>query len=93
MPPHGSWIRGAAAVAAFLQMPPFSLRWARGLRATHTRANGLPALAMYSPGDDGLFRLHSIQVMRFEDGAVADATSFIGAYYLYGFDLPAVLPG
>jgi hypothetical protein len=31
--------------------------------------------------------------MRFEDGAVAEATNFIGAYYLHGFELPAILPG
>jgi RNA polymerase sigma-70 factor (ECF subfamily) len=93
MPPHGAWFHGAESLAAFLRMPPFSLRWARGLRATHTRANGQPALAIYFPGDDGVFRLHSIQVVRFEDGAVAEATNFIGAYYLRGFDLPAILSG
>jgi RNA polymerase sigma-70 factor (ECF subfamily) len=94
MPPHGAWFHGADALAAFLQMPPFSVRWARGLRGTHTRANGLPALVWYSPeADDGVYRLHSIQVMRFQDGALAEATNFIGAYYLRGFDLPAIVPG
>jgi RNA polymerase sigma-70 factor (ECF subfamily) len=94
MPPHGAWFHGAEALAAFLQMPPFSVRWARGLRGTRTRANGLPALVWYAADpDDGVYRLHSIQVMRFQDGALAEATNFIGAHYLHGFDLPAIYPG
>jgi RNA polymerase sigma-70 factor (ECF subfamily) len=92
MPPHAAWFRGVDAVRAFLQIPPFSLRWARGLSALSTRANGLPAIAWYSPADDGVRRLHSLQVMRFQDGALAEATSFIGASYLRGFELPATLP-
>jgi RNA polymerase sigma-70 factor, ECF subfamily len=91
MPPHGAWFRGAEAVRAFLQVPPFSLRWARGLRGTLTRANCLPALVWYSPDDTGVQRLHSIQIVRFEDGRAAEVTSFIGARYLRGFDLPDVL--
>jgi RNA polymerase sigma-70 factor (ECF subfamily) len=92
MPPHAAWFRGADAVRAFLQRPPFSDRWARGLRAAPTRANGLPALAWYSPDDAGVQRLHSIQVVRFQDGRAAEVTSFIGARYLHGFGLPPVLP-
>jgi RNA polymerase sigma-70 factor (ECF subfamily) len=92
MPPHAAWFRGVDAVRAFLQRPPFSVRWARGLWGRPTRANGLPAVVWYAPGDDGVRRLHSIQVMRFEGGALAEATSFIGARYLRGFDLPAELP-
>jgi RNA polymerase sigma-70 factor (ECF subfamily) len=91
MPPHAAWFRGVDAVRAFLQRPPFSVRWARGLWALPTRANGLPAVAFYAPGDDGVRRLHSLQVMRFQDGALAEATAFIGAHYLHGFDLPAEL--
>jgi RNA polymerase sigma-70 factor (ECF subfamily) len=79
-------------VRALLQTPRFAAFWARGLRATHTRANGLPALAWYVPGPDGIYRPHSIHLMRFQDGALAEATNFIGAPYLAGFDLPAALP-
>ncbi len=94
MPPHSVWFRGADALRAFLQMPPFATRWARGMRGTRTRANGLPAVVWYFRGeDDGVYRRHSIQVMRFEDGALAEATNFIGAHYLHGFDLPEVLAG
>jgi RNA polymerase sigma-70 factor (ECF subfamily) len=92
MPPHATWFRGAGAVRTFLQTPRFGAFWTRGLRVTHTRANGLPAIVFYAAGpDDDAYRLHSIQVLRFEDGAVAEATTFIGAAYLRGFDAAPAL--
>ncbi len=94
MPPHATWFRGADTVRTFLQSPRFAGFWTSGLRATRTRANGLPALVWYSArGGDGVYRLHSIHVMRFEDGAVAEAINFIGPHYLHGFDLPPIFPG
>ncbi len=94
MPPHALWFRGAETVRAFLQTPRFAAFWARGLRARPTRANGLPAVALYHPiAGDGVFRLHSLQVTRFQGGAVADVTTFVGPHYLHGFDLPPALEG
>ena len=93
MPPYATWFRGADAVRGFLATPRFGAFWTRGLRATHTRANGLPALIWYAAGvDDPVYRLHSIHVMRWQDGAVAEAINFIGAPYLRGFDLSPSLP-
>jgi RNA polymerase sigma-70 factor (ECF subfamily) len=93
MPPHATWFRGAAAVRSFLETPRFGAFWTRGLRTTHTRANGLPALVWYAaaPGDD-VYRLHSLHLMRFEHGAIAEAITFIGPPYLRGFDVPPTLP-
>jgi RNA polymerase sigma-70 factor (ECF subfamily) len=88
MPPHATWYRGAEAVRRFLETPRFTAFWSRGLRALPTRANGLPAVAWYVPDVDGTDRLHSLHVMRFEGDALAEATNFIGAHYLRGFDLP-----
>lgn len=88
MPPHATWFRGADAVRLFVQTPRFAGFWARGLRATLTRANGLPALLWYTPGADGVYRRHSIHVMRFVGGKLAEATNFIGAAYLHGFAGP-----
>jgi len=88
MPPHAMWFKGAEVVGTFLRGARFASFWARGLRATRTRANGLPALAWYiGDPDGGVHRLHSLHIMRFEDGALAEAVNFIGAYYLHGFDL------
>jgi RNA polymerase sigma-70 factor (ECF subfamily) len=92
MPPHATWFRGADAVHLFLQTPRFAGFWARGLHARPTRANGLPAAAWYTPAPTGGLRLHSIHVMRFDAGRVAEAINFIGAHYLAGFDLPPELP-
>lgn len=92
MPPHEIWFRGARDVHAFLQTPRFKTFWDRGLRGLATRANGLPAVVWYVGGPDGFTGPHSIQVMRFVDGALAEATNFIGAHYLHGFDLPSKLP-
>jgi RNA polymerase sigma-70 factor, ECF subfamily len=91
MPPYAVWFEGSAAVRGFLQRPPFAPFWARGLRAVRTRANGLPALIWYAPGPDGVLRSHSIHVMRFEAGQLAEATNFIGDHYLHGFNLPKEL--
>lgn len=82
MPPHATWFRGAGVLKAFLQTPRFATFWTRGLRGEPTRANGLPAVIWHVGGLEGP---HSIQVMRFVDGALVEATNFIGAHYLHGF--------
>jgi RNA polymerase sigma-70 factor (ECF subfamily) len=92
MPPHATWFRGVETVAAFLQTPRFAGFWSRGLWTLPTRANGLPAVIWYAPRTDGALRPHSIQVMRFEGGLLAEAINFIGAPYLRGFDPPEELP-
>jgi RNA polymerase sigma-70 factor, ECF subfamily len=92
MPPFATWFRGVAAVRGFLESPRFTAFWSRGLAAVPTSANGLPALAWYTPGVDGHRRPHSIHVMLFEAGRLAEATNFIGADYRYGFGLPERLP-
>jgi len=92
MPPHATWFRGADAVRAFLEAPRFGAFWRRSLRSIQTRANGLPAMVFYAAApDDESYWLHSIQLMRFEGGAVAEATTFIGAAYLHGFDVAPTL--
>jgi RNA polymerase sigma-70 factor (ECF subfamily) len=92
MPPHATWFRGADAVRTFLEAPRFGTFWTRKLRVAVTRANGLPALVFYAGApDDEVYQLHSIQVVRFEGGAVADATTFIGPGYLRGFATASTL--
>jgi RNA polymerase sigma-70 factor (ECF subfamily) len=93
MPPHAVWFRGADNLQAFLRTPRFAKFWERGLRGLSTRANGLPAVVWYVGGPDGFRGPHSIQLMHFVEGTLAEATNFIGPHYLHGFDLPAVLPG
>jgi RNA polymerase sigma-70 factor (ECF subfamily) len=83
MPPHATWFRGAAVLARFLRGPQFSARWAGGFRIVETRANGWPALAFYRGGQRS-----SLQLVRFVDGKLAEAVSFIGPAYLRGFQVP-----
>jgi RNA polymerase sigma-70 factor (ECF subfamily) len=87
MPPHSIWFRGASNVEAFVHTPRFSAFWSRGVHVAITRANGLPALALYLGQPDGALRRHSLQVVRFVDRQLAEATTFIGDAYLHGFDL------
>jgi RNA polymerase sigma-70 factor (ECF subfamily) len=86
LPPHAVWFRGARTVARFVQTGRFE-PWSSGLRVRLTRANGCPALAFYLRSDKS-YKLHSIQLVRFTRGQVAEAVTFIGAHYLRGFQLP-----
>lgn len=92
MPPHAAWFRGAAELRTFFQSARFAAFWARGLTGKLTRANGLPAFAWYVGDPDGVSRLHSLHIMRFDDGLLAEAINFIGPPYLHGFGLPSELP-
>jgi RNA polymerase sigma-70 factor (ECF subfamily) len=85
-PPSAVWFRGAGDVAAALASPSSQAFWSAGVRIALTRANGLPALGLYS-GRDG-YRLHAVGVTRFEAGLLAELTVFTGPHFLYGFDLP-----
>ncbi|HEX4385521.1 MAG TPA: RNA polymerase subunit sigma-70 [Myxococcales bacterium] len=89
MPPHALWFRVARTVARFVQTGRFE-PWSSGLRVRLTRANGCPALAFYLRSDR-TYKLHSLQLVRFSRGQVAEAVTFIGAHYLRGFQLPRTI--
>lgn len=76
-----SWIQGGFGSDAFGQF-----------RCTLTRANAQPAVVNYvrTPGSDE-FRLFAIDVLRIEDGRIADITGFSGSA-LKPFELPNTLP-
>jgi RNA polymerase sigma-70 factor, ECF subfamily len=73
----GSWVEGGFGEGMFGSM-----------RCVVTRANGQPAVACYvrRPGDDAYTPL-ALDVLRIEEGAVKDITTFDGAL-LGMFDLP-----
>ena len=73
----GSWVEGGFGEGTFGSM-----------RCVVTRANGQPAVACYvrRPGDDAYTPL-AIDVLRIEEGAVTDITTFDGAL-LGMFGLP-----
>src|SRR5690606_12867645 len=87
MPPHSTWYLGRPDVECFLRSPLFTERWSAGFRVLPTRANGQLALAFYrrSAAD---YRPSSLQLVRFVEGQLTEAISFIGPTHLNGFELP-----
>jgi RNA polymerase sigma-70 factor, ECF subfamily len=85
MPPHALWFRGVEAIVGFLTTPGFSAFWSSLKRLAVTRANGLPAVAFYRTLEGGQVQRHSIMLLRFVDGRVAEMTTFIGPELLAGF--------
>lgn len=75
MPPHATWFQGAT-VGRFFGSERFQF-WKRRCRIVPTRENGQLALAFFA--DD---QPHSLQVISFVDGQVAEMIHFIGAAYV-----------
>jgi RNA polymerase sigma-70 factor, ECF subfamily len=87
MPPQPAHYEGRAAVGAFLAE---SLRTAGEFRLVPTTANRMPAAANYlrAPGDTR-FRALSLDVLRFDDGRLAEITTFEPSLFRY-FGLPQI---
>jgi RNA polymerase sigma-70 factor (TIGR02960 family) len=90
MPPYPLCYDGIDAIAPLLQRafgPPSMGDW----RAVPTRANRRPAAACYlrAPGD-AVYRAFKLDVLRVEDGAIAEITTF-NADLFAAFGLPEAL--
>jgi RNA polymerase sigma-70 factor (ECF subfamily) len=90
MPPHRTWYDGREAVVLAAGQgfdPAFG-----ALRTLPTAANRQPAAAHYlrSPGEPE-YRPLAIDVVRIEDGRIAEITSFVSAELFPAFGLPPVL--
>jgi RNA polymerase sigma-70 factor (TIGR02960 family) len=95
MPPQPVVYRGRTALEPMMVLA-FGPPEAGGMgewRALPTAANRLPAAACYlrRPGDT-VFRAFKLDVLRVEDGQVAETTTFDAALFP-AFGLPEVLPG
>lgn len=92
MPPTpGVWQGRDAVVQSWIDGG-FGAESLGALRCTVTRANRQPAVACYvrRPGEDG-YGLLALDVLRIEDGRVADIVTFDGRQ-LAGFELAPTLP-
>lgn len=92
MPPDWGWWRGReSVVAAWVRGGFGSDSWGR-LRLVPTRANGQPAFANYRrrPGEAD-YRAMALDVLRIEDGLVADVVAFPPDVFP-AFGLPPTLP-
>ena len=78
MPPDPEWRQGRDAVIGFWEEGGFGTEAIGEFRTVLTRANRQPAMAVYvrRPGEQG-FRAMAIDVLRIEDGAVAEVTTFV----------------
>jgi RNA polymerase sigma-70 factor (TIGR02960 family) len=85
MPPQPFWFNGKETFVPGLQA---GLDGAGDWRLVPVHANRMPAMASYlrAPGDD-TFRGFKLDVVRFEDGAVAEITTF-GSALFPEFGLP-----
>jgi RNA polymerase sigma-70 factor, ECF subfamily len=90
MPPAPLWFEGRAAIARLYQL--FPIDWhGRAFRMWPTAANRQPAAAAYlRPAGEALFRLAALHVLRVEDGAIAEVTTF-APQLCHAFSLPATL--
>ena len=80
MPPYLEWYVGRASIVAFAQA--FSDPGAPGfrgeLRGVPTQANRQPAVAWYlRPPPDATYQALSLDVLRIEDGIVAEIIGFV----------------
>lgn len=93
MPPHEMWYAGRDAfLAGFAVMvDPASPAYFGEWRSTATHANRMPAVAHYvrRPGDD-TFRAQVLDVIRVEEGKVAQITAFVPELFA-AFGLPPTL--
>ena len=66
----------------------FETVWSKGMLGTLTQANGQPAIAWFLGTPGGKFGRHSLEVLRFDGGSIAESIHFIGSHNLRGFDIP-----
>ena len=90
MPPIPTWFDGRDAIMAAVRQG-FDPDFGR-LRALATGANGQPAAAHYlcPPGESG-FKPLALDVLRIEDGRIAEITSFVLPELFPAFGLPEAL--
>jgi RNA polymerase sigma-70 factor, ECF subfamily len=90
MPPAWLWFDGRAAIARLYQLYPIDWQ-GRAFRMLPAAANRQPATAAYlRPAGEATFRLAALHVLRVEDGAIAEVTTF-APQLCHAFSLPPTL--
>lgn len=93
MPPWREWYSGRDAIGQF-----FGAVWPRygAFRLLETRANRQPAFALYTRSSDvEPWRVHSLQVLEIDQGAIASIVMFMGELgraHISGFGFQTELP-
>jgi RNA polymerase sigma-70 factor, ECF subfamily len=89
MPPTPTWFAGREHVALFLRT--HVLREPGRMRMIPTSANGQPALAEYTRGQDGVYRAFGVQVLTVVGSRIARVSAFLDPSLVEAFGLPAEL--
>jgi RNA polymerase sigma-70 factor, ECF subfamily len=90
MPPQVAWYTGHAAIRRFFER---ALATPRRLRFVSLRANGAPAVAVYTRSvEDGAYRAAGITVLCMRGGLIAQVTRFVMPHLFPRFGLPERLP-
>ena len=77
MPPLPAWYRGRTHIAAFFQRHVFTGRAAGDFRMVPTRANTMPAFALYQRGEDGTFQLAALHILTIDGVSIARIDDFL----------------
>jgi RNA polymerase sigma-70 factor (ECF subfamily) len=90
MPPWSAWFRGPAAIGASIGAMLFT-PGARGtFRLVPTRANGLPAFAMYQRDPaGGAMRARAVHLLEVDGTSISAITAFLDASLFEVFGLPS----
>jgi RNA polymerase sigma-70 factor (ECF subfamily) len=91
MPPIPSWYRGRDSIGALISKTIFSGEAQGRWRLLPTRANRQIAFGLYRLSESGVYQVYGIQVLRFEDGLIADIITFRHPALATHFKLPASL--
>jgi RNA polymerase sigma-70 factor (ECF subfamily) len=88
MPPFELWLQGPDDVAKWMLGPGIACKDAKLLT---TRANGCPAVAIYKPDEDGVWRPFNLAVLEIEGGEITLITNFLDPELFPAFGLPTEL--
>jgi RNA polymerase sigma-70 factor (ECF subfamily) len=89
MPPHPLWLRGPEEIRQWMVGPGIACA---GAKVFTTQANGSPAMAIYKPDEDGVYRPFNIQVLDIRGGEIVDVCNFLDASLFPAFGFPMQLP-
>jgi RNA polymerase sigma-70 factor (ECF subfamily) len=89
MPPAALWFDGRPAIVKLYELYPIG--WQGDFRMVPTAANRQPAAASYlRPTGESEYRLVAVNLLRVEEGKIAEVTTF-APELCRGFDLPPAL--
>jgi len=88
MPPFELWLQGPDDVAKWMLGPGIGCKDAKLLT---TSANGCPAVAIYKPDEDGVWRPFNLAVLEIENGEITLITNFLYPELFPAFGLPRQL--